>query len=314
MSLKSLGSKGIIGEYYLALEGARRASWVDKVAMEMPSNQETETYRWAGMAPPLREKKESPQTRGLKDYSKTLTNVEYDAEIAVRVADVERDKTDLIMARMRDLAKRDPQHWTALVAALINNGNTSGYTSYDGQLFYDTDHVDGASGTLINYVQAAQVASLNVTTAASPTAAEMEAAILDSINYMMTYKDDQGEPMNEDANEWLVLCPATKIWASAVGAVKNEIINQSTSTLKNLDWKIEVAVSPRLTTTTSFYVFRTDANVKPIILQNEKPGALWSIAEGSEHEKKQGEWLFGINPRRAAGYGFYQLAAQFVLS
>jgi hypothetical protein len=70
------------------------------------------------------------------------------------------------MIRTSDLAARTAEHWAKLLTDLIiANG-----LCYDGQNFFDTDHVTLASGTLQNDLDATDIPALNISTAAAPTA------------------------------------------------------------------------------------------------------------------------------------------------
>jgi len=82
--------------------------------------------------------------------------------------------------------------------------------------------------------------------------------------------------------------------------------------------RISVETNPELTWTDKLAIFRTDGNAKPFIRQAELlDGAsqaddeslgiqVQSIAEGSEEEFKNNQWLFGIKASRNVGYGYWQ--------
>ena len=311
-SLNQLSSRAIIGRYYKELEAITGMSWVDRVSTQFGSNQDKESYKWLGMSPALRQWVGGRQAKGLSAKGVTIENVHFEATLDIHMEDIRRDKTDQIMVRVNDLAKRYNEHWAKLLSTAIEAGTST--DCYDGQYFFDDDHSEGASGTQKNLLTATEVTALDVTTATAPTEAEMSAALLGVVSYMMAYKDDQGEPMNADARSWMVMCPATPIWSAAVGAVKNQVINQSTNTLQTAPFSVEVVCNPRLTGTAVFYVVRTDANVKGLIRQQETEGALQAIAEGSELEFNEGVWRFGLDTWRNVGYGYWQMAAHCTLS
>jgi len=52
---KGLSSRAIIGTFYQRLEVMQQASWVGDLGMYFSTDQESETYKWLGMAPALRE-------------------------------------------------------------------------------------------------------------------------------------------------------------------------------------------------------------------------------------------------------------------
>ncbi len=310
--LNLLSSRAIIGRYYATLEGAKLASWVDKLSMPMESNQDSETYAWLGMTPAMREWVGQRQAKGVRASTYAIENKHYELTLDVKTEDIRRDKTGQIMVRVDEAAGRNIQHWNSLLSTLLLNGSAT--ECYDGQYFFDTDHSEGDSGTQLNYLAAAQVPALNVATASSPTAAEASAALLGVIAYMMAYKDDQGQPMNADATSWLVMTPANDIWTAMLAATKNALISQSTNTLVSAGFNIEVVCNPLLTWNEEIAVFRTDARCKPLIRQTETEVTLKAIAEGSELEFNDGIWRFGLDAWRNVGYGYWQYASQCVLS
>jgi phage major head subunit gpT-like protein len=50
-----LTSRAIIGRFYRRLEEFAEAAWWTRLAMRFASNQESETYRWLGMVPQVRQ-------------------------------------------------------------------------------------------------------------------------------------------------------------------------------------------------------------------------------------------------------------------
>lgn len=140
----------------------------------------------------------------------------------------------------------------------------------------------------------------------------METAILKSVEAILGFKDDQGEPMNEEAMSFLVMVP-TPFMSAAAAALKNPVITDAsgsrTNTITSLGgFKFELAVNPRLSWTTKFATFRTDGQTKPFIRQEEEGVTVDAIAEGSELEFKENKHHYGVKAIRNAGYGYWQHA------
>lgn len=315
MSLNALSSRAIIGRYYQTLEAAQLASWIDATSMQFKSDQESETYKWLGMSPMLREWIGGRQAKGIRENGVTIENLQFEATLDIQRKDIRRDKTDQIMVRVDELAGRSIQHWNKLLTTLIENGETT--DCYDGQFFFDVDHSEGDSGTQKNDLAVGDYSELGVTTATNPTADEFSNAVLKTIQHMYSLKDDAGEPMNEDANSFVVMVPVPFTGAAFKG-IRGDYLDTGAGTrdnpLKSAPWNITVAVNPRLTWTTKFAVFRTDARVKPLIRQVEVEAELEAIAEGSELEFNNGVWRFGVDCWRNAGYGYWQYACLSTLS
>lgn len=314
--LISLSSRAIIGRYYATLEKTQRASWVDGTSMEFSSNQDSETYKWLGMSPAMREWLGGRQVKSLAVNGITIENKHYESTLDIPVEDVRRDKTGQIMVRVDDLAARNISHWNSLLSALILNGHSSA-TCYDGQDFFDDDHSSGDSGTQQNDIDATDVPALNLTVAA-PTAAEMSAAILGVIAYMNSYLDDQGEPINEGASKFVCMTGLPLFYGSILQACTLSNISAGTGVNNPLvggGFQVVPVYNARLASaTTQMWMFRTDAPCKPFIRQVETDGSLKSIAEGSELEFNNGIWRFGVDSWRNVGYGYWQYACRATLS
>ncbi len=304
MGAVTLSSRAIIGEFYNTLEQNTGAIWVPGVSAMFESNQESETYKWLGMAPAMREWVGGRHAKGFRENGITIVNKTFESTLEVLLNEMRRDKTGQIMVRVRELAERTNAHWAKLLSALIVNAESA--VCYDGQYFFDTDHSEGDSGTQSNDIQS------NITTTTAPTAAEMETAILKNVEQLLGFKDDQGEPMNEEAMRFLVMVPVPFMAATAA-ALKNPVIvdgsGSRTNTITNLGgFQFEMAVNPRLNWTEKFAVFRTDGQTKPFIRQEEEGVTVSAIAEGSELEFNENKHRYGVKAIRNVGYGYWQHA------
>jgi phage major head subunit gpT-like protein len=307
MGAKSLGSRAIIGEFYMRLEQDLGASWVPQVSMKFTSDQESEDYKWLGMAPAMREWIGGRQAKGLRDSGITIANKKYESTMEIPVDWLRRDKTGQIMVRIAEQTERANSHWAKLLNQLIIDGEAT--TCYDGQYFFDTDHSEGDSGTQDNDI------AVDITTTTAPTTGEMEVAILKAIQQIIGFKDDQGEPMNESAQKFLVMVPVPFMSAAAAALGSSIIVDASTSrsntilTLSSMaGFQVGLAVAPRLTWTTKFAVFRADGQLSAFIRQEEEDVSVDAIAEGSEEEFKNDRHLYGIKAIRNVGYGYWQKA------
>ena len=309
-ALNSLGFRNITGAYFQALEDNLEKSWATSIGWLNQSDQPTETYKWLGQVPQLREWVGGRLLKSLEKHSYALTNRVFESTLRIDVDDIRRDKTAQIMMRVAELARRSATHWEKLISDLINNNSTA----HDGLSFFNTGHALASSGTINNAVTNSQVPALNVTTATAPTQDEMAKIVLGLIQHAYGYLDDQGEPMNQDATSFCLMVP-TNMWAAAKGAVSSERLSAGESNiLQSNDFTIDVKQNPRLSGNTNCYLFRTDVMAKPFILQEETGIDVKLIGAGSEHEFKNREHLFGVEVRREAGVGIFQYAIRGTLS
>lgn len=316
MGAETLTSRAILGELYLRLQmGA--AGWVNALSFPVNSNQMSEEHKWLGMSPQMREWLGGRHAHGLREFGHVIDNVEFEATIEVGVRELRLDKTDQIMARIRGMAQRANAHGAKLLSELILAGVSQ--ACYDGQFYFDTDHAEGDSGTQSNDlaidISALPVSQHGSTTA--PAAEEMQQVILKAIAAILGFKDDQGEPLNEGAQEFLVMTP-TDLWVPALTAVGvQQLSSGQTNVLANMDgFRIGVVHNPRLTWTDAIAVFRADAGDggSPFIRQEEKGLEIRAVAEGSEYEFENNKHLYGIDWTGNYGFGFWQHACRAAMT
>ncbi len=301
-----LTSRAVVGRFYRRLEEYARSAWWTRLAMHFASNQEAETYRWLGMVPQVREWVGGRKVRPLRSQGITLVNKTWEATVRVDADEQRRDKTGQIMVRINELARRVATHPNKLLTTLMLGGATA--NGYDGQPFFSTSHAEGDSGTQSNSI------SHDVTTVTLPTEAEMQEAIVKGIAQIMSVKDDQGEPMNEAAHEFLVMAPMNFL-APTLAALAGKVIAGTTNPLAAGEpFRVDWVANPRLTWTDKFAIFRTDGSARPFIFQEELPVQIQVLAEGSELEVNENQHQYGVKAIHEAGYGYWQDACLVTLT
>ncbi|MDX6481724.1 MAG: hypothetical protein QOG85_2234 [Gaiellaceae bacterium] len=317
MGASGLSSRAIIGRFYQKLEILSGQSWVDKISMLFGSDQPSETYKWLGYTPALREWLGGRNAKGLRENGITIENKIWEATLEVLTDDLRRDKTGQIDVRIGELAQRAVTHYASLLSTLILNGGST--LAYDGQFFFDTDHAEGANVTNqsndISVTIAGVPAAVHGTTS-TPSPEEFQFAMLKATATLLAFRDDQNEPMNEEARSFLVQVP-TNMWTAAAAAVRSPMLgNGASSVVANLDgYRFDVAVNPRLDSVpTKFNVFRTDGQAKPFIRQEEEGVTVDALGLGSEYEFINNRQVFGIKAIRNVGYGYWQHAVRVTLA
>ena len=259
-ALKALGSRAIIGAFNKRLEEVTTASWVPSLAMVMPSNQEVETYEFLSDAPAFQEWASERIKRGLKPWDFAVRNKKFGAQLEIDEDDFRRDKTGQILIRTNDLAKRAAQLPQKVLSSLINTNGVA----YDGvAMWHASNHKNLNGDTIDNAIQ------VTAATGTVPTNQEVETAILSAIEKILGWKDDAGEPRNEDAKVFTVMVPST-LWKQANAAVKNDYPAAGTSnTLRSSGFTINLVMNARLSSQVYIYVFRADSDVKWLVWQDE---------------------------------------------
>jgi len=312
-----LTERQVIGMFYKALAHEAGASWVGLLSNYFTSDQKSEEYPWLGQVPMLREWIGGRLAKGLREQGFTIRNKPFEATLDVLVTDLRRDKSGQLQVRIAELARRSDSHWASLLSTLIAAGESE--TCYDGQYFFDTDHSEGDSGTQDNdiTVDISAVPAVNHGITTAPSVEEMQWAIFKGIEAIVGFKDDQGEPMNEDATQFLVMVPLMfmQVGLQAVATPYQASASQLALSELQKVFSIKVVPNARLTSWTDrFSVFRTDSNVKALIRQEEVGVQMKVKGYGSEYEFDNNAHQYGIDCSRNADYGYWQNACLVTLT
>jgi phage major head subunit gpT-like protein len=311
MDQSILSSRAIRGMYFARLETNAGLPWVNGLANMFGSDQASETYAFLGQSPGFREWIGGRQGKGLRSDSLAITNKHYESTLEIAVKDARRDKTGQIMARVQEFADRSVTHWASLLSTLLLNGATT--VCYDGQYYFDTDHSEGSSGSQSNSISvdiSALPAAVHGAVTA-PSVEEFQQAMLAGIAQILSFKDDRGEPMNENAKAFIIKVPVSLYLTAtaAVTAVTTAALQQNLNPNMIAGLDISVVMNPRLSAwTDKFSVHRVDSPIKGLICQEEKGTELKVKAEGSEYEFDNDAWQFGLDSWRNVGYGYWQRA------
>lgn len=310
MSAQDLGSRAIRGMYFQELEISSSADWLDAVSNEFDSDQASEEYPFLGQVPTMQLWKGERKTKVLRDDKFVIINDHFESTMRIEDSQRRRDKTKQLETRISEHVRRGDSHWSALLATLIINGEST--NGFDGEYFFDVDHNWG-DGDQSNDIDA-NISDYPVSTTGSttsPSAEEANFAVMAGIRQLVSFTDDQGEPVNEDANEFMVLCPL-----SLEPAITSGVTNpKGTGLAEQFERRnIKVKGLARLSTwTDKFVVIRTDSFIKPWIRQQETDLRVSSLAEDSDFHFMNDAFLFGIDAWRQVGYGRWDLACLVTL-
>lgn len=301
-----LTSRAVVGRFYRRLEEFAARAWWTRLAMRFASAQESETYRWLGMVPQVREWKGGRQVRPLRSQGVTIVNKVWESTIRVDADELRRDKSGQVMLRVSEMARRVATHPNKLLTELLLAGASS--DAYDGEPFFSTTHSEGDSGTQSNSI------TVDVGTPTAPTDTEMHGAIIQGLARLLGVRDDQGEPMSESAREFLVMVPMGLLAPTLTALSSTSIASTDNPLAGGEPFRVEWVANPRLTWTDRFAVFRTDGTARPFIFQEELPVQVQVLAEGSELEVNENQHQYGVKAIHQCGYGFWQDACLVTLT
>jgi len=310
----TIGRRDIIGTFFVRLEQYSGANWTSKIISRFQSDQGQEVYKWLGVVPPMREWVGGRQAKTLIEFGMVIPNKTYESTMLIPLDWLRRDKTGQIMTRVGELAQRAAGFDARLISALIKEGGAA--TCYDKKPFFSTTHEEGKSGVQSNILTAKDDPALKIKNPLSPTAVDFYAAIMAAVENICNIKDGEGEPFNDGGQEFLLMVP-TRFLGAAMSGVYGRILNSATGAFDNPvltsaehgGFRIATVCNPLLDSKSpDFYVFRTDSESKPFIIQDEVPLTMGYVGPGSEREFVNNEHLYGVKRTCGAGYGYWQYA------
>jgi phage major head subunit gpT-like protein len=264
----------------------------EKVAMKVTSSASQNDYAWVSKFPRMRPWVGDKVVKALEAFKYTIANHSFEATVGVSRNDIEDDNLG-IYGPQAQMAGFSAKQWPdEIVFDLVNGG--FGKECYDGQYFFDTDHpVAGAS--VSNKGTAALTCASQAAVIASYGAARTA---------MMSLKDDEGRPLNV-VPDTLLVPPALE--AIALAIMNNDRLDDGKA--NPYKGTAKVVVSPRLSSSTAWYLLDTTKPVKPFIFQERKaPVFVQQTGEENDDVFMRGEFKFGVEARGNAGYGLWQLA------
>ena len=239
--------------------------------------------------------------RGMRPESYSIENLKYESTLEVDRDELSDDQTGQIRVRIGELAERAATHKDFLIAQLLENGDQTGFNSYDGATFFGSGHVSGDSGTQSNVL--ASSASLPT----RPTSAEFRESLASSITQMMSVSG-RSRAADGDRRERHVLCGASDDVFCGAGSSQLDRDEQRGPTF----WHgaAQVIAFPWLTDQESWFLVKNNGVVRPFIFQDREPVEFSSLSDGSDDVFKREKLLFGVRARYRMAYGYWQFATK----
>ena len=256
-----------------------------RVATVCPSTTDMETYAWLGELPGMKEWIGDREVQNLSGSGYTIRNKDFEATVAIPRNAIEDDKIGLYSPSIQMLGQAAAQHPDELVFGLLKDGFKE--KCYDGKPFFAADHPVGKK-TVSN--KGTAKLSLESYTAA-------RAAVMGVTN-------SKGRPLRL-VPDLLVVPPALEGTARSI--VMSEFINGTANTMKGT---AEVLVVPEIAgQDTTWYLLCTKRPIKPLIFQErKKPKFVAKTSETDDNVFFSKEYLYGVDSRDNAGFGFWQMA------
>ncbi|MFQ5494199.1 MAG: Mu-like prophage major head subunit gpT family protein [Phycisphaerae bacterium] len=289
-------TKGLRSEFFSRFDAA--TTHFQELATRIESSSDSETYKWLGSLPRMREWGTGRLARGLNVESYSVENLKYESTLEIDRDEIADDKTGQIRIRVAEMADRAATHKDFLISQLLLNGETAGFNSFDGVPFFDDAHVSGSSGPQDNLLSAVAV------TPTDPTTDEFKLALKAAIGAMLNFKDDAGDPMAISASGLVCVVPPT-MFLTALEAVSATVVSNTSNVLAGA---ARVIAFPWLTDASKWYLLKTDTVVRPFIFQDREPVEFTALTEESDEGFRREKFLFGVRARYRIAYGFWQFA------
>lgn len=265
-----------------AFEGQKPS--YERVATVVPSTTDSETYAWLGDIPGMREWVGDREIQNLTGSDYTIKNKDFELTVGVGRNAIEDDKIGLYKPSIQMLGESAALHPDELVYGLLSDGFKA--LCYDGKAFYATDHAVG-KGAVSN----------KLTSKLSAESYKAARAM------MMGYKNSKGRSLGL-VPDLLIVPPALE--ATARDILVADFVNGTKNTMQGT---AEIHVEPRLKTDTEWHLACTKRPIKPLIYQQRKKAKFVSkTAETDDNVFMSKTFVYGVDSRGNAGFGFWQMA------
>lgn len=257
----------------------------EQIATVTPSTTDAETYAWLGDIPGMREWIGDREVQNLSGSDYTIKNKDFELTVGVPRNAIEDDKIGLYNPSIQMLGQSAALHPDELVFALLASGFTE--KCYDGLPFFSDAHKVGKK-TVSNK----GTAKLTLTAYIAARAA------------MMSLTNSKGRPLGL-IPDLLVVPPALE--AAARDILVADFINGTKNTMQGTATPL---VAPLLAGNDSaWFLLCTKRPIKPLIYQQRKKAKFVSKTdEKDDNVFFSNKYIYGVDSRGNAGFGFWQMA------
>jgi len=270
---------------------------VSDIGTVIPSNGSSEDYRWLQETPEFEEWIGDLNVGDLADYGFTIKNVPFAAAVGVHEDEIEDDKDDLILTRIRSMAGGEKRKWGKLLHTLLLGG-TSGL-AFDGIAFFSD-----VSGVRLNDNLLAGTIS-----AGTPTVAQVNADVDTVIQSMGGFVNSRGEIVGIVPDTFVVSPKVASVFRRAIMSPTDASNSNSAVANPFQGMNFRIVVDPALTDLNDFYALATRYPVGPFVKQTRSAVETFLDDTG---RRKNGRLIFGAKFRGNAGYGLPIMAVKVV--
>jgi len=269
MSLQTAAYQAVQRDLTYMFEDAAEAAtpYHPELAMMIPSTSADEKYGWLGASPGMREWLGAREFKQLRAADYTLKNKHWESSEEFEKNDVDDDRVGGFKTRIGNLADEAAYHPDELLFDIANAGNT--LPCFDGQFFFDTDHLWGDSGVQSNDLSFASGSPT------SPTPAEFKDSFHAALINMLGLKNDQGKyyirPRVGKLGSLVCTVPLN-MYEAAAKAFEQVVVVEGGAGVSNFSLErpkiVPVQYMPQ---GASWNLYYTGGRLKPFIFQARQP-------------------------------------------
>lgn len=281
--------------FLLAVEEADREFPWRRVAMVHNMSEASEDQVDLGATPMPKNSSGGVTIQDHIEITQTVEPTDWDVTVWISENAIQDDQTGMLEQRVRGAGRRFNQHINKRVFVVLNGGDSAKYgPAYDGQHFFDNDHVDDGAEYQTNQDNEG---TTNLSFSAFNSA----------WTNAMQFRDDQGE-FTEFNYDQLIVHPTNKQLANEI-TQSTERPDTADRTINSFAGELrQPIVTPHLDTNAAILTASSEP-IKPLILAMRRDPELqhaWfdpTAPDGGRH-------YFKFYARYAVHYGNWRLAYQ----
>ncbi len=308
--------KGIRGEFLAGIEEAPRLH--TNIAQVVDSDAPSEDFLFAGQVPRMTEWVDTRKPVDFFQKKLTIPNRVYEASFKVDRFEKQDDRLGFFNQRVRDLGVESSNFVDELVFGTLIDAAESATGSegaaYDGQAFFDVDHVDPAAAFTTAQSNDLTVTAVSVT---NPTLAEFVTAVKNALKQIRGFKDDRGRTWWRNIARmvwWLVVPPSMEkvatefVKSMSVDSTNEAIINALTNIAQ-----FQLIVNTETANADRFVIALGARGRMPFLVANRVSPVMNSVT-GDRAGELSPETFFnrfdfwGVYQRTGIGYGQWRSA------
>lgn len=297
--LSSILADGLKATFLEAFNVRPNFQW-DKIATLVPSSpgRQSESFAFLSELAFPKEWLDERDIKRMSEYAYSIPIKKYESTIKVAREDIDADRLGAVALKVRDMARKANVFIENQVFRTLSNGFTA--NGFDGTTFFSTAHP--RKGGLSN--------QSNRGTAA------LSAASLDTArDTMLSWTDDQGEPLGV-VGDTLVVSPSLASAARKLVGSPVVVVNvgdgtagsgstAATNYININQGEFDLIISPHLTSANSWFMVDSSQVLKPVLYVEADPIEFSSLDSPDNNESAflRDAYLYGTRQRFGVGYG-----------